>query len=557
MKRICLTLLMAASMSAHALTPGSGTWVKETASYGPPNLQEAYVYVPKNPNPQLLNGKRALMLALHGCVQTAGGNVINNKYNWDATAEKYGMVVVAPTVPSGMGATGERMVLGCWDWFNATHSRTNRDTTPLKKLIDSVKSRSDLNIDPNQIYVTGLSSGATESVILGCMLPEYFAGVGSSAGPALGSKGTEVSISPTVSASQVAANCRNANGNSYSQHFKTQIFNAAWGASDGFVKPEHNVRNAEGIRLLYGMGSASGESFSVQGGGSGKQYRDENGKVRVSELGISGVPHAWSAGSGGSGGGQYVDYNHVNYPAFITEWFFKHNLRVVTIGAPTGLRVAGTTNNTIALAWNGVSGASGYNVYRDGAKVGSTPGTSFNDTGLNSGSTYNYVVKAVANGSESGPSNRVQGTTGGKPGVLNPPTGLSGTPTDTSIALTWKVVSGAKGYNVYRNGNKIGSSTEAAFNDKGLKEKTTYSYTVSSVNSAGAEGQKSAAIEVTTKASIAYSETVTAPLVNHFVAKRLTVKQYLSIGSSVGYIGEVTLYKCASGWTNHADCTPL
>lgn len=36
------------------------------------------------------------MLSLHGCGQTADGNVINTKFNWETIAEQKGMVVVAP-----------------------------------------------------------------------------------------------------------------------------------------------------------------------------------------------------------------------------------------------------------------------------------------------------------------------------------------------------------------------------------------------------------------------------------------------------------------------------
>ncbi|MBS1197433.1 MAG: depolymerase family esterase, partial [Proteobacteria bacterium] len=70
MKAIPAALLLSASLAAQALTPGSGTWVKETATYGTPNLQDAYVYVPKNAAPAVLGGKRALMLTMHGCGQT-------------------------------------------------------------------------------------------------------------------------------------------------------------------------------------------------------------------------------------------------------------------------------------------------------------------------------------------------------------------------------------------------------------------------------------------------------------------------------------------------------
>src|SRR4051812_27846416 len=91
---------MALSASAFALTAGSGTWVKETATYGPPNLPDAYVYVPKNATPQVLNGKRALMLSLPGCSQSSA-NIINKGFNWETTAEQYGMVVVAASIPTG------------------------------------------------------------------------------------------------------------------------------------------------------------------------------------------------------------------------------------------------------------------------------------------------------------------------------------------------------------------------------------------------------------------------------------------------------------------------
>ena len=45
-------------------------------------------------------------------------------------------------------------------------------------------------------------------------------------------------------------------------------------------------------------------------------------------------------------------------------------------GAPAGLTVGTTTSSSVALSWNTVSGATGYTVYRDGAKATTTTGTS-------------------------------------------------------------------------------------------------------------------------------------------------------------------------------------
>ncbi len=335
-------LLAGVSASALALTPGSGTWVQESATYGTPNLQNAYVYVPANVNPQVLDGKRALMVSLHGCGQTAPGNVTNTKFNWETTAEQYGMVVIAPTVPSGTSST--RTSSGCWDWFGASHNRTSRDAVPLKKLIDAVKARTNLDIDSRQIYISGLSSGAGQTHVMGCSFPDYFAGVAPNAAPALGSAAFDIFSDPKRTAQQVADTCKAINGNQYNSYFATQIFANVYGSSDAIVKPSHNPRNRDGMKILYGANSSAG-TVTVPGGGSADLWRDASGKIRISNMVISGMGHAWPAGSGGAGGGTYVAYNYVNFPAYITKWFFDNNLRVGA-GTTTTTSVPSTTTTT-------------------------------------------------------------------------------------------------------------------------------------------------------------------------------------------------------------------
>lgn len=84
--------------------------------------------------------------------------------------------------------------------------------------------------------------------------------------------------------------------------------------------------------------------------------------------------------------------------------------------APTGLRTSGGTSSSMVLAWAGVDGASGYNVYRNGGKVNASliMATTTTDTGLAAGTTYTWTVTAVdANGAESAPSAPATGTTTG------------------------------------------------------------------------------------------------------------------------------------------------
>jgi chitodextrinase len=66
-------------------------------------------------------------------------------------------------------------------------------------------------------------------------------------------------------------------------------------------------------------------------------------------------------------------------------------------GTPT---VTDVTSSTVALSWAASTdnvGVTGYRVFRDGAQVGSTGGstTTFQDTGLAASTTYSYTIQAV------------------------------------------------------------------------------------------------------------------------------------------------------------------
>lgn len=510
-KILASVIVAGLSGSALALTPGSGTWVKESATYGTPNLQNAYVYVPANTNPAVLNGKRALMLSLHGCGQSADANVIDSKFNWQTIAEQKGMVIVAPTVPSGTSAT--RSSSGCWDWFGASHNRTSRDAVPLKALIDAVKGRANLDIDPNQIYITGLSSGAGETHVIGCSFPDYFAGIGENAGPALGSASLDIFSDPKVTATQVRDTCKAINGNNatYNALYATQIYNTIYGTSDGTVKPTHNVRNAEGMRLLYGT-TATASSFSVAGGGSGTSWVDGNGKQRVSQISVSGMGHAWPAGAGGSGGGTYVDYTHVNYPVWITNWFFDNNLRVSQDAPPVMTSCAATVTSSSSASISGAATDNGsvasYSVTLNGATpindnaAGSA--ASFSKTYTLASGYYSGSVSATDNLGQVSASCAIPQFLVGSPPAILPPTGLavSGS-TANSVSLSWNAVSGASGYNIYRNGNKVNATpnTSTAYADTGLTASTTYNYQVSSIDAAASESSLSSSVSGTSKSA--------------------------------------------------------
>ncbi len=79
--------------------------------------------------------------------------------------------------------------------------------------------------------------------------------------------------------------------------------------------------------------------------------------------------------------------------------------------APAGLSAPSTTSSSVSLAWNTVSGATGYNVYRNGTKVTAVTGTSATVTGLTASTSYSFQVTAVNAAGESAKSAAVTATT--------------------------------------------------------------------------------------------------------------------------------------------------
>jgi hypothetical protein len=83
--------------------------------------------------------------------------------------------------------------------------------------------------------------------------------------------------------------------------------------------------------------------------------------------------------------------------------------------APAGLTVSNVQSYSAVLTWTAVSGAAGYDLYRNGVKLntgGLLTGTSYTDATTQAGTTYTYTVKAVtADGIASASSAGVSATT--------------------------------------------------------------------------------------------------------------------------------------------------
>ena len=159
------------------------------------------------------------------------------------------------------------------------------------------------------------------------------------------------------------------------------------------------------------------------------------------------------------------------------------------------------TSGRPMLTWNAVSGATSYKVYRATSQngtyslLGTVTATSYTNTGAKAGVTYYYKVKAVNSAGESAFSNVVSGKTT----VTTLTMGHSAT--SGKPQLTWKAVSGAASYKVYRATSKNGAysvinTTKAlTYTNVGAALGTTYYYKVEALNAAGKSMGFSAIVE--------------------------------------------------------------
>ncbi len=317
-------LLLALSMAV-CLPLSAGQWRPEAVLGG---KLSTHVYVPSSA--PALAGKRALMVSLHGCRQSNSDFKVGG--NWQPQADKYGMVVALPST-SAEGPFGHN---GCWDFHGGMQTR--RDASDAKYLLDLVAdllADESLNLDSAQVYLTGLSSGGVMASTLGCLAPDVFAGIGANSGPGIGFNITRASlVKPNLSVAQSAINCRTLAAGA-SADFSTQLYSAISGTADTRVGPGWTRINTQALAALYGEFEpvqACGVG-SLAGGGDINIWCDSRGS-RVSRIMVDGMGHAWSAGVDSAGGGKHISHDYVNFPQYISRFFFTNNRRVPAVFEP-------------------------------------------------------------------------------------------------------------------------------------------------------------------------------------------------------------------------------
>ena len=180
--------------------------------------------------------------------------------------------------------------------------------------------------------------------------------------------------------------------------------------------------------------------------------------------------------------------------------------------APTSLSAVATSSTSAALSWGASTddaGVLGYKIFRNGAEVGTSSSTAFNDTGLSPSTVYSYTViafDAAGNNSGTSPSAIVTTPAGIQPDTQAPaaPASLTAVATGPgSIDLSWSPATdnvAVTGYRIMRNGTQVGTTTGTSYIDVGLTASTAYTYTVIAHDAANNASSASAPATATTNA---------------------------------------------------------
>ncbi len=163
---------------------------------------------------------------------------------------------------------------------------------------------------------------------------------------------------------------------------------------------------------------------------------------------------------------------------------------VVKPGKPTNVKAVSASVTSVNVSWSAVSGATGYQVWRSTQKdsgfvaLGSVTATSRVSTGLTTGTTYYYKVRAYkeTNGTKLYGDYSAVVSCVPKPAV---PGNVKATVVSlTKVRVAWSAVTGATGYEVYRSTSpdgtfsKLGAVTTTSRDCPGLTTGTTYYFKV-------------------------------------------------------------------------------
>ncbi len=284
-----------------------GAWLARTFRNDAGALDyKLYVPVgPRDTSARAANAPMPLVVMLHGCTQSPDDFAAGTGMN--ALADVHGFLVAYPAQTAR--ANGSK----CWNWFRPGDQAHGRGEPALiAGIVGDVAA--DHRVDPQRVFVAGLSAGAAMAVILGETYPEVFAGVGAHSGLPFAAAHDMGSAFTAMKTGAASPGVRDA-----TKPVPTIVFHG---------DADHTVAASNGEAIVRDATAGTTQSSTHAGvSPGGRSYTQEvfdgtAGRTRAEHWTVHGAGHAWS---GGSERGTYTDPSGPDASAEMVRFFLQHS----------------------------------------------------------------------------------------------------------------------------------------------------------------------------------------------------------------------------------------
>ncbi len=250
-----------------------------------------------------------LIVMLHGCTQSPDDFAAGTRMNF--IAEEQTCFVLYPEQRRDANQAK------CWNWFRAADQQRGKGEPSLISGITRQVMR-DYSVDPNRVYVAGLSAGAAAAAVMGATYKDLYAAIGIHSGLACGA-------AKDLPSALVAMRQGGGPGDTAVRGdgslVPTIVFH---GDRDGTVHPSN------GDQIVEQSARGKSKPTKVRRGRvpGGHAYTctvhtDASGRGVFEHWNVHGAGHAWS---GGSPAGSYTDPQGPDASKEMLRFFLEHSL---------------------------------------------------------------------------------------------------------------------------------------------------------------------------------------------------------------------------------------